>query len=205
MGRTLRIARFVSCSLLAATVFTALAAMSGSRDAEAQSVADASDAETGPKSACTFVVTGGLPSTGDCTVRMFHRAGTDASGPSNGFVLDGDSPELQSIAIWVSFGDSPPTSGVVPPPPPPGFGYTTPPSTLFGHAEVKARNGIEWVGISSVQGTFQMTVTSAKKIRLEGGTGYDIHGELEIEIPVSNLNSTNPRNKHRLLGLRASF
>lgn len=185
-------------------MLTSVATLVSTREAEAQNPFDAGDADVGPRSACTFVVTGGLPSSGDCTVSMFHSDATDARGQSDGFFLDADSPELRRVALWVSFRDSP-KSGVVPPPPPPGSGYASPPQLFFGDAKVTARDGVEWVGIAGVQGTFQLTVTSVKKVRTEGGTGYAVHGELEIEMPVSNLNSANPRNPRRTLTLRATF
>lgn len=185
-------------------MLTSVATLMGTSEAEALTPFDAGDAEVGSRSTCTFVVTGGLPSSGDCAIRMFHVDATDARSQSDGFYLDADSPELRHISAWVSFRDSP-KSGVVPPPPPPGSGFTAPAAAFFGNAKVTARDGVEWVGIAGVQGTFQLTVTSVKKHRTEGGTGYAVHGELEIEMPVSNLNSANPRNPLRTLTLRATF
>lgn len=193
------VVRWASSSAFAAAVLLALAATTGSREVDAQGRADAGDAAASAIAACTFTVTGGLPSAGTCTAQMLHRERDDGSTASDGVVITADSPEFEGISAWFVFMAGP-RSGVVRP-----FGGDGDPSPFVGRAEVRSRKGVEWFGSSGVQGTFIFDLASATRTKTDGAIGYIVHGELMIEMPVSNLNSANPRNPLRILTLRATF
>lgn len=117
---------------------------------------------------------------------MVHRPGTDASKaasrPATSLDIDGDSPGL-SVSVWLVFIE-PPQGAIIYAPL--HYGHYPP---WFGRADVKATDKAEWVPISGVQGKFDLNLTTIRPIRVEGGLSYELHGDLEIEVPPSNVST----------------
>ncbi|MEZ4262405.1 MAG: hypothetical protein R3B36_25205 [Polyangiaceae bacterium] len=87
---------------------------------------------------------------------------------------------------------------------PGSYGSATLP--FVGKATIVGANGIEWFGNAGLQGTFRLSLTSARRFRTEAGTSLELHGTLELELPPANLMARHPSAPpHPPLIFRASF
>lgn len=142
-----------------------------------------SDADARSTASCTFTAVTTkrrLNSSGACNTRVRHQAGPDGSSSTAWLYIDGDSPELRSVSIWIAFRGTPEGAIIYAP----ARGVALP---WFGRADVKATDNAEWVAIVSIQGKFDLNLTTIRPVRVEGGTSYLLHGDFEIELPGSNV------------------
>lgn len=182
-----RLGLFTSFTAAAASSLL-VAALTTSSNADAQGAHDAGDAGAGRPSTCTFTASGiprpaGPTSSGTCKTRVLHQPGADASRTptSTWFYIDGDSPELRSVSVWLVFIEAPQGAIVHSP-----ANMALP---WFGRSEVTATNKAEWVAIVGVQGKFDLNLTTIRSIRVEGGISYELHGDLEIELPPPSVST----------------
>jgi len=140
---------------------------------------------------CWFTVSGGVTSratwgatsSGVCTIDFFRDA---TKSQVRMFVIKGMSPELRSVKVSLRFVGGP-MSGVDSP---------ASMGPFVGDATVIGWNRVEWIARTQMQGTFRVDLTTIQP--------DEIHGSLEIDLPLSNL-PTHAGHPLRLLTLRASF
>lgn len=175
-----RLGLFIAGTIGTVAALSAVAAITTEAGA-APSPLGPGDAEAGAP--CTFVATGAVTTSGSCKVRMFHFA-PDASPAIDGFSITADSAKLWSIHTFIHFKGGP-HSGVIRPP----MGAAWIPYAGTGSAK---GNGVEWTAAVGMRGTFDLNLTSIRSIPVDGGTSYDLHGDLEIEMPASNSKTQRP-------------
>ncbi len=181
-----------------------LATTSTAGDASAQQATDGGARDSAPadasRAACSFQASGAATSHGACSVRVIFDIAPDAAHNPSGFAIAASSQEIPSAKMWLRFGDGPPKPGVVKPR---SFGSGLP---FVGEATIVGANGIEWFGNAGIQGTFRLSLTSARRFRTEAGTSLELHGTLELELPPANLMARHPSAPpHPPLIFRASF
>jgi hypothetical protein len=147
------------------------------KDAVAESAALDSDARP---PACVLEVSGALTigAEAGCELQRFDNA-TDA-GPRVDFLLATPpvaSESRPSIRVFIGCSGKPPI-GQQQGWPPPGC----------QHVDARvSKDGVEWVGMSGIQGTFALRLTEVRAIKTAGGReGYEVHGVLDSTLPVSN-------------------
>ena len=201
-----RLRALLACSGTAGSAFALLALAITAGDASARQAtdagtrdADSAPADAGGSPACSFHASGAATSQGACSARIIYDVAADAAHDARGFEIAAASREIQSAKIWLRFLDGRPQSGVAQQG---RFGAVP----FVGKATIVGANGIEWFGNAGIQGTFRLTLTSARRFRTEAGTSLELHGTLELELPPANLMARHPSAPpHPPLIFRASF
>ncbi|MEZ4262417.1 MAG: hypothetical protein R3B36_25265 [Polyangiaceae bacterium] len=159
------------------------------------------DAADASRAACSFQASGAATSHGACSARAVLDLAADGARNDEGLEIEATSSELRSVNIWISFMDGRARSGAALP-----GAIRSPTLPFVGKATIVGANGIEWFGNAGIQGTFRLSLTSARRFRTEAGTSLELHGTLELELPPANLMARHPSAPpHPPLIFRASF
>ncbi len=200
--RAFRLAASCGGALCVAVAVSATTSTAG--DASAQQATDGGARDSAPadasRAACSFQASGAATSHGACSVRIIFEVGRDGSGHGDGFAIVASSAEIHSATAWLRFMRGPSSGAATPG----SYGSATLP--FVGKATIVGANGIEWFGNAGLQGTFRLSLTSARRFRTEAGTSLELHGTLELELPPANLMARHPSAPpHPPLIFRASF
>lgn len=49
-----------------------------------------------------------------------------------------------------------------------------------------SRNGVEWIGLWGIQGTFTLSITAVRVTKIGSREAFEVHGTLDATLPVSN-------------------
>ncbi|MBS2012031.1 MAG: hypothetical protein JST00_04040 [Deltaproteobacteria bacterium] len=187
-ARVGRLALFVALTGIATSGLLGTGPLSTGPEALAQPAVDAGDARARSEGGCTFATRDvtvarrdASTSRGTCTAVVAPSRVTDASRVATWLTIEGASVELRRVVVGLIF-LGPPEGAIIHAP---AHG----PLPWIGQAEVTANDNAEWVGIVGVQGTFDLDLTTVRPVRIDGGGSYVLHGELEVELPGSNVRS----------------
>ncbi len=160
---------------------------------------DAGSPDAGAGPVCSFQATGAALAHGTCNLRVQSKAHTDGAPSGEAFALTGSS-EIVRFSAWLRFLGAP-LSGVAT-----RGSYSSGAQPFVGEGVVVDQRGIEWFGKAGIQGTFRLTLTSVRRLPVEGGASLELHGTLELELPPANLIPKHPNSRpHPLLTLRVTF
>jgi hypothetical protein len=128
--------------------------------------------------ACRIDVEGGVTSDSGlgCITRRWDNS--NDAGPVMTMLFESDSDAATgepSVRVVISCSGKPPLG--LQSWPPPGCSYVK---------AIVSNEGVEWIGISGIQGTFALTITSVRALRVSGRSAYEVHGVLDSSLPVSN-------------------